>query len=197
MQTEQSNTRNAMAAVYKEFGVVGFFRGISSPLASSSLLTAATFSAYNVFKRGLGLKEHDEYDCRVFIAGAGAGLVCSLLGSPFELIKIQAQFLPSASGGKNSSTMHAVNYIYRNYGSKQFFAGYGINSVRQFVFLSVYFSVYEYLKHEMGVVPSSISWARIPLAGGIAGCSAWFISYPLDAIKVTNMITISFLRAFT
>jgi hypothetical protein len=70
MQTEQSNTRNAMAAVYKEFGVVGFFRGISSPLASSSLLTAATFSAYNVFKRGLGLKEHDEYDCRVFIAGA-------------------------------------------------------------------------------------------------------------------------------
>jgi solute carrier family 25 carnitine/acylcarnitine transporter 20/29 len=185
MQTEHCGAGHAASTVYKESGAKGFFRGIASPLLSLSILNTLNFSTYNAFRRSLGLETHEQYDYRVFIAGGGVGLVCSLISTPFELVKLQTQLMSSANAGsKPSTTIQTVNHIMRTYGVKHLYTGYGVNTVREVVFLSVYFTVYEYLKHDVSIIPIPNIWAKIPIAGGIAGSAGWFISFPLDAVKV-------------
>lgn len=51
------------------------------------------------------------------------------------------------------------------------------------VFLGVYFSTYEHLKHYImqgQLVHPSVA---VPISGGIAGSVGWFVSFPLDCIK--------------
>ena len=63
-----------------------------------------------------------------------------------------------------------------------------MNTVRECIFLSTYFYTYEGLRgylHSIsnrGVGEKPSAWT-VPVAGGISGAWAWFVSFPLDCIK--------------
>jgi solute carrier family 25 (mitochondrial carnitine/acylcarnitine transporter), member 20/29 len=79
------------------------------------------------------------------------------------------------------------------------YRGHGVNTAREMVFLSTYFYLYEGLRHLLVQHHTSNStttttrqqlpehhhdcaWA-VPLAGGLAGASAWLVSFPLDCVR--------------
>jgi len=88
------------------------------------------------------------------------------------------------------------------------FTGFWVNTTREVTFCSVYFGIYEMLKHKFSqlsllrgdvvrsanpILPhrhghhvrkeTSASPLAILFAGGFAGMAAWFASFPLDVIK--------------
>jgi solute carrier family 25 (mitochondrial carnitine/acylcarnitine transporter), member 20/29 len=110
-------------------------------------------------------------------------------------------------GYKNTwdCVQHLMTTTNRNTGSSSIsnvlllYKGHGVNTAREMVFLSTYFYLYEGFRHvlveqqhdschDQNNSHSSAQqrdrayWA-IPLAGGLAGASAWAVSFPLDCIR--------------
>jgi len=71
--------------------------------------------------------------------------------------------------------------IAKRHGIRGLYIGHSMNTTREIVFLSTYFSVYEYMKSNMSLTLPKIF--AVPIAGGISGAIGWFISFPLDCIK--------------
>lgn len=88
------------------------------------------------------------------VSGGGAGILTGLILTPIELLKINKQV-----------NINSYNKIFR-----------GLNATlgREIIGTSIYFSVYANLK--------SSDFSSFT-SGGIAGCSSWIVSYPLDVIK--------------
>lgn len=76
--------------------------------------------------------------------------------------------------------------------------------MRELVFLGTYFYTYEGLRVFLQSAVSkkqvidkdhTAAWT-VPLAGGISGAWAWFVSFPLDCIKVSTILFVSVLFSF-
>ncbi|VVU95194.1 Mitochondrial carrier protein [seawater metagenome] len=93
----------------------------------------------------------------IYAAGGISGIVTGILLTPIELIKIRQQL------------NFSKNKIYKNP-----LLGLRYTIGREVIGNSIYFSSYNICKNNQ---------LSILLSGGIAGCSAWAISYPLDIIK--------------
>ena len=196
MQFHQSPSMLTTARVlYREGGLLSFYRGISAPLVSLVLLNTLNFSTYATMRARFGLKKDEEVrglddTIRCAAAAACVGPLSALISTPFELIKTQMQLnLKSESSvGTNttlrtrSSVMHAMHLV-RVHGPRVLYYGYGVNMVREIVFLSTYFTVYENVKSLLMRLISVPSVA-VPIAGGVSGAAGWLISFPLEAIKV-------------
>ena len=58
---------------------------------------------------------------------------------------------------------------------QNFKKAYPITVIRESIAISIYFGSYDYMKNKMEFHPL--------IAGGIAGCSSWLFTYPIDTIK--------------
>ena len=169
----------ATSTVYKNSGTYGFFRGILSPLISLSILNTVNFSTYNACRRIISPIVKDR-SYVVPLAGSCVGIVAALISTPFELVKLQAQ-LSSTLGGSKGAMKIAVTVI-RSHGLTALYTGHAVNTSREVIFLSTYFSVYEALKSSLTYyIPQ---WFGITLSGGLAGSAGWLLSFPLDTVKV-------------
>ena len=172
--------------ILNDGGIASFYRGVASPLVALTILNTLNFSSYAFFKKEIGIMreiEAGEFEVRIGLAAACVGPLSSMISTPFELIKTQMQL------NKKNSVCSAV---YKNsfecsisvlgqHGIRGLYVGHGVNTLREIVFLSIYFTVYEHIKSITGaVMHQSIA---IPFAGGISGAAGWFISFPLDLIK--------------
>uniref|UniRef100_A0A7S3JSJ4 Mitochondrial carrier protein n=1 Tax=Aureoumbra lagunensis TaxID=44058 RepID=A0A7S3JSJ4_9STRA len=140
--------------IYKSDGISGLYRGVAAPLGAFTFLGAQTFPLFVYF---------DSKFYSPWLAGACCGPFSAMVSTPFELLKIQL-----ALNGKEGSTRTAFTFLFKNP-----YLGHGINTVRESLFLGVYFGVYMKFRNEIS----------IPLAGAAAGVTAWIISYPLDCVK--------------
>ena len=152
----------------------------------------------------------DGFDGRVLVAGCLIGPFAGVVSTPFEFLKIQMQFnriqcdldaaasqvkATNAAGSGTTTgstvsgtvryrnTFHACRTIVTNYGYRPLYTGHTVNTLREMVFLTTYFGLYEHTKMLIVsalTLPTSIS---IPIAGGISGAIGWLISYPLDCVK--------------
>lgn len=192
MQITHKSMLQSAKLIYSDGGVMNFYRGVASPLVALTILNTLNFSTYNHFSRmligGPVKLTNNQFEWRVGLAAACVGPLSSCISTPFELVKTQMQLNskntgPSESHVQFKNSLHATTYISRTMGPLALFKGYGVNTVREMVFLGTYFTVYEHLKHRMHrtqLLPPSVS---VALSGGMAGSIGWFISFPLDGIK--------------
>lgn len=183
---------NAIQTIYRESGVMGYYRGMVAPLVSLTILNTLNFSTYSFARNGLQVPEHfdvckDGFQWRVSFAGASVAPLCSIISTPFELIKTQMQLSASSSSAgqtRYKNSIQAALGLSKEHGIGALYRGFTVNMIREMVFLSTYFAVYEHLKsfqlHSTSLYPQSVA---IPLAGGTAGALGWLVSFPLDLIK--------------
>ena len=195
MQTSLLSIPQAFQEIYYESGFLGFYQGVGSPLLALTVLNTLNFSSYSYFCSLLGIDHihsktitHDgKFDMRISLAAAGVGPIASIISTPFELIKTQMQLIKKFGTNEKqfSNSFQLITHILRTKGVSSMYVGHRVNTIREIIFLSTYFSVYEYLKYHC----SNISTITIPkafsiaLAGGISGSIGWFISFPFDCIK--------------
>ena len=181
----------AAGLIYAEGGLLSFYRGLAAPLLSLVVLNTMTFSLYSTLKEKYGVSKDIvvfgyQENLKVALAAASVGPISALISTPFEMVKTQMQLsikmaqLSESAAPSRSSIIQAYRLM-NHYGVRILYIGHGINTAREMLFLSTYFTVYENLKANLSTFfPSSIS---VPLAGGISGATGWFISYPLDCVK--------------
>jgi len=82
------------------------------------------------------------------------------------------------------STMHCLQSVWRTYGSRALYVGMVINVMRETLFNSTYFAVYEGVK---GTLMQGKSRHELPawvviLSGAACGATAWFVCFPTDVM---------------
>lgn len=226
MQISSTSLFNSVKIIYKENSIKGFYYGITSPFISLTILNTLNFTLYSYNKNNILLTKsleitNKKFEWRYGMAGAMVGPFSSIISTPFELVKTQMQLskkiidshaklsLQSSASAtsistseliaasRNSLTMAA--FIFKKYGLQGLYHGHFVNTSREMVFLSTYFTTYEHFHtyiNEFIKNNSSLSSINnnyfIPLAGGLSGALGWIISLPLDNLKSniqSNLLT--------
>lgn len=121
-------TYDCLKKIIQKESVSGLYRGLSSPIASISVLNAIVFGVYgNVQRR----TNDPESLLAHFCAGSAAGLTQSIICSPMELVKSRLQIqndIPNAVKHKNPWSCLA--HIWKNEGRRGVFKGLGITAFR-------------------------------------------------------------------
>ena len=207
IKTRQQITSDSIAGsirgIYRESGMMGFYRGMASPMMSLTILNTLNFSTYSASRGQFGVPTAFDvtktgFDWRIGMAGAVVGPLSALISTPFELVKTQMQLAArnAESGSVNKqqnyrNSIQAASYIVRNYGITALYKGHFVNTSREMVFLSTYFTVYEHLKSFQAAALSrggakggkGNAAIIVPMSGGFAGAIGWLVSFPLDCVK--------------
>jgi len=194
------------AQVYREEGLVGFYRGFWIPLMTISFVRAASMTIYGNTKITLHnngmLARNNLIDVAASggLGGALAGSVISFASAPFELVKIrrQLEYGIAASKGKHitkpPSTLESVKEIIRTNGRFGLWTGIRMHFVRDTTGTGLYFLEYDGMRHLMGRRQSGEQgppppWFPLPqgiipfFCGSISGVTSWALIYPLDVVK--------------
>lgn len=127
--------------------------------------------------------------------------------SPTELIKIQQQSVIVPASGHAPTVKEVALDIYRRRGLRGIFRGLGPTALRETGF-GAYFGVYEgtlmfLSSHHRGeadphkrsseavMSKQRHSYPALLFAGGLAGVSSWFVTFPFDVIKTRVQSTLS------
>ncbi|ESK94518.1 hypothetical protein Moror_7985 [Moniliophthora roreri MCA 2997] len=194
------------AIVYREEGVVGFFRGLWIPLMTISFVRAASFTIYTRtkehFRTHNWLARDSIVDVSVIggISGAMSGALISFTSAPFELVKVrrQLEYSIAASRGvqltKAPGTLDAVREIFKTNGIAGLYTGFRLHFIRDTMGTALYFLEYDGMRHLLGRQRSgeqgpTPSWLPIPaslvpfVCGSFSGVTSWALIYPLDVVK--------------
>lgn len=121
-------TFDCLKKIIKKDSIGGLYRGISSPIASISVLNAIVFGVYGNVNRNMAeptsLLAH-------FYAGSAAGLAQTIICSPTELIKSRIQMqhgIPNAV--QHTSPYGSLKHIWKHEGRRGVFKGLGITVAR-------------------------------------------------------------------
>ncbi|KAJ7172364.1 mitochondrial carrier domain-containing protein [Mycena filopes] len=192
--------------VYREEGVMGFYRGLWIPLVTISFVRAASFTIYtetkDYFRAHDILNRNSALDA-AFVGGIGGAMSGSLISfgsAPFELVKVrrQLEFAIAASKGvhltKPPGTVAAVKEIFKTNGITGLYTGFRLHFLRDTLGTSLYFLEYDGMRHllgrdrngEQGETPSwlPIHSSLVPfVCGSVSGVTSWALIYPLDVVK--------------
>lgn len=121
-------TYDCLKKIIQKESVHGLYRGLSSPIASISVLNAIVFGVYgNVQRR---TSEPDSLFAHA-LAGSAAGFSQTLICSPMELVKSRLQIQNDIPGAiKHRNPWSCLKYIWQNEGRRGVFKGYGITAAR-------------------------------------------------------------------
>ncbi|PCH37832.1 mitochondrial carrier [Wolfiporia cocos MD-104 SS10] len=192
--------------VYREEGVVGFYRGLWIPLITISFVRAASFTIYTrtkeYFRDHHLLARNRLVDVAATggIGGALSGSLISFGSAPFELVKVrrQLEYSIAASKGlrilKAPGTLDAVRDIFKAYGMSGLYLGFRLHFIRDTLGTGLYFFEYDGMRHLMGRLPSgeqgpTPSWMPVHpsvvpfMCGSLSGVTSWALIYPLDVVK--------------
>ncbi|TFK30017.1 mitochondrial carrier [Coprinopsis marcescibilis] len=192
--------------VYKEEGLMGFYRGLWIPLMTISFVRAASFTIYSRTKEYFAahsiLSRNSIVDVGLTggISGAMSGALISFGSAPFELVKVrrQLEYAIAASKGivlkKAPGTLEAVKEIYRSNGMGGLYIGFRLHFIRDTAGTALYFLEYDGMRHllgrnrlgEQGETPSwlPIHQSVVPfMCGSVSGVTSWALIYPLDVVK--------------
>ena len=188
--------------IWREEGLAGYYRGVASPLVALTILNTLNFSTYAVMRKVFQVRDEviaTSFEWRIGLAGACVGPLSSLISTPFELVKTQmvqsvanqrAALASSSSSPTSSptssSSLATATALVREHGPRSLFVAHGVNTCREMVFISTYFTVYEHSKAWLSTALGLPAQVAVLLAGGVSGSAGWFVSFPLDCIK-SNM----------
>ncbi|GLB41531.1 putative mitochondrial carrier (TC 2.A.29) family protein [Lyophyllum shimeji] len=186
------STSHAVGKIIREERFLGLFKGIQSPLATVALMNGLVFSSYGVFmKLQLGHSEAVPTLTQITLAGAGSGIVSSIITTPIELIKIRQQ-----SCLQPTSAHRVALQIYKESGIPGLYRGITATALRDTGY-GAYFLAYEATCRFLasgslvgGAPPDSrhsaaenLSWPSLLFAGGMAGIFGWLATFPFDVVK--------------
>lgn len=176
-------------------GMMGFFKGITGPLAGMMFINAVVFGVEDQCMRILKQDTIPNH----MISGAVAGLVQVPIVCPTELIKCRMQMQ-----GVNSCKLTKPEYtnaiqglikLSRKKGIRECFKGGTYTILREVPSFSAYFGTYYGIQKKIGfkdvdglagIFSKDFAWSMF--AGGTAGASCWLVSYPFDVLKTKIQI---------
>lgn len=100
-------TWHCFTTIVRQQSFSGLYKGMTSPLAGVAVVNAILFGVYGNVQNILPKQWNPSLN--VFIAGASAGMVQSVISSPMELAKTRMQLQDSSGSDLKSTTKTATN----------------------------------------------------------------------------------------
>jgi len=179
---------DCIAQTIRKEGFFGLYKGMGSPLATVPVINAVVFASYGSAKRFLTEENKEITTFQLLLAASWAGFVNSFVVGPVELIKtrLQVQYGKTVAKELYRGPMDCMSQILREQGPRGLFMGMSSTIYREVPAYAAQFYAYESIRKMMirpGQTEDDLKPYQLMFAGGIAGISAWVVSYPLDVIK--------------
>lgn len=204
LSSRYRSTFNAFTTIVREERFRGLYKGVVSPLATCAFMNGLVFASYKLFtKAQLDDPAALPSLAQIAAAGAGCGIVTSLIASPTELVKIRQQ---NVLGGKTSAIKVAMG-IFKQSGIRGLYRGLSATALRDTGY-GAYFMAYEGTCRYFRSVPNSTiqtdhtsllseidsearstPWSILFLAAAMAGIAGWVATFPMDVIKTRMQST--------
>ncbi|EGN97071.1 hypothetical protein SERLA73DRAFT_185351 [Serpula lacrymans var. lacrymans S7.3] len=200
ISSKYHSTFNAFNTIVREERFLGLYKGVVSPLATCAFLNGLVFASYKLFMRGqLESETTVPTLTQITLAGAGSGIISSLITTPTELIKIKQQNTMTVDPANASARAIALR-IYRQNGIRGLYRGITTTALRDCGY-GAYFTAYEAtcryfaspvstassdhssIFSEIESEMSSLSLPAFLAAGGVAGIAGWITTFPFDVVK--------------
>jgi len=137
----------------KNEGVAAFWKGLPWAYCREGSYTAIRLGAYAPVRDAIGAGKPDSPVYMKFFAGALTGMIGSIAGNPFDVLKTLSQ----TNKGKSIPLSTLVGQMYKDQGVAGFYRGVGVNVMRAVVLNATKMGVYDVAK---GQVVSSTGWTR-------------------------------------
>ncbi|VDM39953.1 unnamed protein product [Toxocara canis] len=175
-------TIHCFTSIIQKEGVSGLLKGLSSPLASLTVINAIIFGVYGNVTR---LFENQESVVTHFIAGCVSGLAQTAIATPTEMLKLRMQIQSDNSSKVYRSPLDCLRKLLKQRGIKYLFRGSLATQLRDAPAFGIYFASYDYMGRHLSKdgTLESLSSAQLLIAGGAAGMFSWLFNYPTDVIK--------------
>ncbi|CAG7684237.1 unnamed protein product [Allacma fusca] len=191
-QVRGESLRSATKHIWRNYGIRGFFRGMSVPLITNGAIFAVFFSTYGAcleyftaqdgrlaiaLEQKLTTEDVSTYK-EIFVGGCVGGFFQALVASPVEFLKVQMQIHKEKKALKPNVI---VRSIIANRGYVGLGHGLGATMWRDIHSHGLYTICYKfYLDHICARDPGI---PCIFMAGGIAGVLFWWSCIPMDVVK--------------
>ncbi|BGP37970.1 hypothetical protein JCM10449v2_001897 [Rhodotorula kratochvilovae] len=193
-----SSVLDCARRTYAEEGIRGFFRGVTVPLVTITLVRTASFSIYTWTKdvleqRPLFAKEKaGSAAVTGFLGGAASGLLLSVGTSAFEYtkIKLQLEYLIAMKKGVPyvpRGTIQGFMDLYRQGGFLGLYTGFRLHALRDTLGTGMYFGMYDsaqnFIQSRRDTFENVPTTLTTFVCGSAAGVSSWAVIYPVDLVK--------------
>ncbi|KAI8338581.1 mitochondrial carrier [Chlamydoabsidia padenii] len=174
----------------KNEGFLALYKGMAAPLVGIGAVNALLFAANSQFKSLL--QDHPGQVLsigQIGLAGAGAGIVNSILASPVELLKIkmQAQFGKSSNGQQRyfSGPVDCARYLIQRDGwANGLGRGMVATVLREIPAYFGFYTGFEIVKRQLTKDQDhEATITQLMVAGAAGGIGYWIFSYPFDVVK--------------
>lgn len=163
---------------------------MASPLIGIGAVNALLFAANSNLKSRLQSHPNEVLSLdKIALAGAGAGIINSILASPVELLKIkmQAQFGSKSVNGQRhfSGPIDCGKYLIQRDGvANGLFRGLYATILREIPAYAGFYAGFEATKRYLTKdQKEEASIAQLMTAGAVGGIGYWTFCYPLDVVK--------------
>lgn len=176
MGLRQKGLYACLTATLQHEGLRGLYKGLSPPIVAASFQNAILFHAFMRAESMLTQTGPVNTLGRTYMAGSLAGLACSVVTSPMELVKCRLQVdrtPPSAQ-----AVRACVAHIVASKGLCGLYWGYSLTVLRDVPSYGLFYLTYALGKRAFG----DDSLGQL-LAGGLAGVTSWTSIYPIDVLK--------------
>lgn len=197
LQTQTLNHRlyngslDCFIKIAKQESILGFYKGMSSPMFGVAVINGIVFSVQNVSK---SLFDNPDTYKALAITGAIAGGVQAFICSPIELVKTRLQMqgigqqrkLFALSTHLYNGPIDCLRKSYSRRGlRKGAMRGLSMTLARDIPSFAAYFPAWQFF---VATFSSTGKEADMPMymsliGGGFTGIAAWTVSYPFDVIK--------------
>ncbi|BGP30095.1 hypothetical protein JCM10296v2_001847 [Rhodotorula toruloides] len=193
-----SSVLDCARRTYAEEGIRGFFRGVTIPLVTITLVRTASFSIYTWTKDDLQRRNVltgetvGSTALAGFLGGAASGLLLSVGTTAFEYtkIKLQLEYLIAMKKGVPyvpRGTIKGFLDLYRADGILGLYTGFRLHALRDTLGTGLYFGMYDSAQHVIRNNPDVFENVPTTLStficGSVAGVSSWAAIYPVDLVK--------------
>ncbi|KAI8097738.1 mitochondrial carrier [Halteromyces radiatus] len=173
----------------KNEGVLALYKGMASPLVGIGAVNALLFAANSQFRQLL--QDHPGQVLsigQIGLAGAGAGIVNSILASPVELLKIkmQAQYgKPMGQERYFTGPVDCAKYLIQRDGwANGLGRGMYATILREIPAYFGFYTGFELVKRQLiKNQEHDATVTQLMISGAAGGIGYWIFSYPFDVVK--------------
>ncbi|KAG8192073.1 hypothetical protein JTE90_025337 [Oedothorax gibbosus] len=174
-----SSVLDSFKTITRNEGVRRLYRGMPMPLVTVLPANAVYFVSYDLFSKGLSVKENVQRDYMAQgVAGSLATIARTTLINPAEVVKQRMQMYKSPY----RSSLHCLQTVFQKEGLWAFYRSYPAQVAIDIPFGAIYFVVYS-LCQKMRDANDPFNAVAHCVCGAVSGGAAAAVTAPIDVCR--------------
>lgn len=170
---KQNNVKNIIAKTYRDFGIRGFYKGLTPNILTYPIFWGIFFQTRN---KKINITEH--YEINKFLVSFGSACFASFIANPLFVLKVRLQ---SQNKLNKKTYFGTIKEIYKSSGIIGYYRGMSATIFNNFK-LGIQFPLYDYLKSKTDKLTSP--FASVLISSSLSKIISSTPLYPLDLIRV-------------